>query len=89
MTTIGEAMRDKMRERKLSAAKVAERASALRRKAGAPGGEITERQVRDLRNRSTMSVDDPEDPLRFVLEAIGVPPTVVLDAVGFGGASAS
>jgi hypothetical protein len=83
MTTIGRAMRDKMRGRHMSAAFVAELATELRKKAGAPGGEITERQVRDLRSRTTVRIDDPEEPLRFVLDALGVPPGVLLKAAGW------
>jgi len=76
MSTIGTAIRQARKARKWSYVRLAGEAGAL---PGAP--PITELQVRNLeRGRNTFKIDDPDEPLPWVLRALGLG----LDIVGRG-----
>lgn len=79
-STIGQAVRQARRKRRWNCGRLAQEA------AGFPGApDITERQVENLeRARNTFTVDDPEEPLPWVLRALGLGVEVVAAGLGLG-----
>lgn len=81
MSSIGAAIRQARKAKKLTCIKLAEKAGAL---PGAP--DITELQIRNLeKGRNTFRIDDPEEPLPWVLRALGLGMEVVGRGLGFRG----
>lgn len=78
MSSVGTAIRNARKARHWSAGKLADRASQL---PGAPS--ISELQVRALeKGRNTFKVDDPAEPLPWVMKALGM--SIEAVAVGLG-----
>jgi transcriptional regulator with XRE-family HTH domain len=78
MSTIGAAVRQARKGRRWSCGKLAEKAGEL---SGAP--EISELQIRALeKGRNTFRIDDPNEPLPWVLRALDLGVEVIAKGLG-------